>query len=574
MPKKKKKPAQEEFELEQAYVELTGYNIKRKKKKKSSALIAAICVLSVILAGCVMSIPFLLENERRATAHTEPDRAVMAPGTIAVGVDLSGMSLEEATAALEAVYESDMTVMLNGEAYPISSADSVKSFDAAGAAAVLLDDPRLFDLNDWLELDTDFIRLTADAYAVLFQRETVETSVQVRGEMPTLESVDTEPECQTLVIVKGKPSTSLDNEVLYQAIIRGYKSGVLHVEAAVTVGTIAELDLAPIYDQYFTAPVDAVMDMDTFEVSGGTYGYEFDLTEAQALLDAAAYGEIIEIPFCRTAPEVSAESLRSLLFRDVLSSSSTVHTSEYNRNVNLRLACEAINGMVLYPGQQFSFNNALGERTTAKGYLPAGSYVAGATVDTVGGGICQVSSTLYHCCLLADLEITLRDCHMYAVSYLPLGIDATINWGSYDYRFRNNTNYPIRIEAWVADGYVHIQLIGTDEKDYYVEMENYVDEVYPYKTVYAEMYADNPDGYEDGYQLTSPYTGYGVYTYRCKYDKETNELISRDYEDYSEYWARDEVLVKIIERPTEPPETEPPVTESPSTEPTQNEESE
>ena len=187
--------------------------------------------------------------------------------------------------------------------------------------------------------------------------------------------------------------------------------------------------------------------------------------------------------------------------------------------------------------------------------------MVGATIETVGGGICQPSSTLYYCCLLADLEITVRDCHMYAVSYLPLGIDATISWGAYDYCFRNNTNYPIRIEAWMSDGYVHVQLIGTDEKDYYVVMENYVDSIDDYETVYEEMYADNPDGYKDGDQITSPYTGYTVYTYRCKYDKETDELISRDYEAYSEYWARDEVIAKIIEKPTEAPETEPVETE-------------
>jgi len=561
MAKKKQNPKQEELELDQAYVELTGYNIKKKKKKSSGGLIAAICVLAVILAGCVMAIPYLLEQEQQANKPTEPEHSVMAAGTTALGVDLSGMTLDEATAALSAVYESDMAVWLNGEAYPISSADAVKHFDAAGAAAVLLDDPRLFDLNDWLELDTDAIRDLADAYAVMLQRETVETTVQVRGEMPTLEPVETEPECQTLVIAKGKPSTSVDNEVLYQAILRGFKSGILNVEAAVAVGTVADYDLAAVYNQYFAAPVDAVMDMETFEVSGGTFGYEFDLSAAQDSLASAAYGEVVEIPFYRTAPEISAESLRSVLFRDVLSSCSTVHTSNSNRNNNLRLACEAMNGVVLYPGEEFSYNETLGERTTAKGYLPAGSYIAGATIDTIGGGICQPSSTLYYCCLLADLEITLRDCHMYAVSYLPLGIDATISWGAYDYCFRNNTNYPIRIEAWMADGYVHVQLIGTDEKDYYVKMESQIIEVIPYETVYQEMYADNPDGFVDGEQITSPYTGYKVYTYRCKYDKETDELISRDYEDYSGYWERDEVIVKIIERPTEAPETEPSPTE-------------
>lgn len=548
MAKKKKDPRREELELEQAYVELTGYKI-HNKKRKSGGLIGLICVLAVILAGCVLAIPMLLENEQAPTESTGP--SVITTGTTILGVDVGGMTREEAAEALAEIYRGDMTLELNNEAYTVSSADAVESFDADGAAAALAEDPLLFDLNDWLVLDTDAIRDLADSYAALLQRESVETGVLVTGEMPTLEPVDTEPECQTLVITKGQPATSVDSEVLYQAIVRGYQSGVLFVEASVAVGIVEEPDLTAIYDRYFIAPVDAVMDMETFEVSGGTYGYEFDLEAAQAALDEASYGETVEIPFYRTAPKTSAESLRSLLFRDVLASCSTEHTDEYNRNVNLWLACEALNGIVLYPGEEFSYNDALGERTTEKGYLPAGSYVVGATIDTVGGGICQPSSTLYYCCLVADLEITLRDCHMYAVSYLPLGIDATINWGSFDYCFRNNTSYPIRIEAWMSDGYVHIQLIGTDEKDYYVEMENYVDRVIPYETVYEEMYADNPDGYEDGDVITSGYTGYEVYTYRCRYDKETNELISREYEDWSEYWARNEVIARIIEKPAE-----------------------
>ena len=121
MARKKKDPRQEELELEQAYVELTGYNIER-KKSKAGGLIAAICILAVILAGCVLAIPMLLESEQTPTESTGPD--LIAPGTTVLGVDLSGMSHSQA-------------------------ADAVNAFDAEGAAAVLLDDPRLFDINDW-----------------------------------------------------------------------------------------------------------------------------------------------------------------------------------------------------------------------------------------------------------------------------------------------------------------------------------------------------------------------------------------------------------------------------------------
>lgn len=550
-----KKKIQPEQELDRAYEELTGRPIQpRKKAAGFSSFLITICLVAVVLAVCAIGIPFLLDSPQPTDptvpepSQTEPTETqpLLESGTVILGLDLSGKTRPEAIRALEDLYRRDMTVTIAGAEYTLPSADAVTAFDAPGAVDALLEDPRQFDAKDWLILDTQAIRDRADQWASQWQRDAVATSWTITGDMPTLEPIGTEPECQTLLLTKGSPSYALDSESLYQAMLQGYQNGEFSVEAEVTEGTLDPFDLTAVFDQYYTVPVDAVMDMDSFHVSGGTYGYEFDLEAAQAQLEAADYGAVIAVPFYRTAPAISAQSLQDLLFRDTLSSFRSAHTDDFNRNTNLKLACQAINGMILYPGQEFSYNQALGQRTTEKGYLPAGSFMGGATVDTVGGGICQVSSSLYYCCLMADLEITCRACHAYTVPYVPMGMDATVSWGSYDYRFRNSTNYPIRIEAWVSDGYVHIQLIGTDEKDYYVEMEYEVAAVYPYETVYRELYADNSDGYRDGDQIVSPYTGYDVYTYRCKYDKATGALISRDYEAFSDYWVRNEVIAKIV----------------------------
>lgn len=549
MAKKKKRPDQEEWELEQAYTDLTGYDL-QKNRKPSGILPGLVCALVIVLSVCIIGIPFLLNEKTEPTLPpSEPtENPTIAQNTQVAGIELGGLTAQEAVNVLEQAFQQPMAVQIDGAVYTLDSNAAITAFDAKGAVEALMQSPTLFSLTDWMTLDTQAIQSQVEAWAEQFRQPAAETSWTVVGDKPSLEPSDEEPDCQTLVITKGSPASHLDTESLCQAILSCYGQGVFSVTAAIRTDGAEPYDLLEIYDRFYIAPVDAVMDGKTFVVSGGSYGYGFDLAEAQNAFNNAPNGEIIEIPFRRISPDITAKSLQDLLYRDVLSSSSTPHTDQFNRNNNLKLACQAINGMILFPGDEFSFNDALGERTTAKGYLPAGSYVAGATVDTVGGGICQVSSTLYHCSLMADLEITLRDCHMYAVSYLPLGIDATINWGSYDYRFRNNTNFPIRIEAWVADGNVNIRLIGTDEKDYYVEVESVVDEVYPYHTTYKEMYADNPYGYVDGEQITSPYTGYGVYTYRCKYDKTTGEQISREYEDYSEYWHRDEVIVKIINK--------------------------
>ena len=190
--------------------------------------------------------------------------------------------------------------------------------------------------------------------------------------------------------------------------------------------------------------------------------------------------------------------------------------------------------------------------------------MAGKTVETLGGGLCQVSSTLYYACLKADLEIVERTAHGYTVSYMPYGMDATVSWGSLDYKFKNNTDYPIRIEAWVSGGQVHVKLIGTDTKDYYVKMTyETVDGPHEGKVVYEDYKWDNKEGYVDGQVIQTAYTGRTVKTYRQKFDKSTDKLISSDYEATSRYKSRDKIIARVEPKPTEPPATVPASGETP-----------
>ena len=135
-----------------------------------------------------------------------------------------------------------------------------------------------------------------------------------------------------------------------------------------------------------------------------------------------------------------------------------------------------------------------------------------------------------------------------------MGTDATVSWGGPHFSFKNSTNYPIRIEAKVEDGFVHVQLIGTDEKDYYIEMEYEIIGSEAPETIYEDMEEDNPEGYKDGEVIQTPYKGYWVNTYKLKYDKETGELISREFDRESIYKKRDKIIAKIVKTPdpTEP----------------------
>ncbi len=141
------------------------------------------------------------------------------------------------------------------------------------------------------------------------------------------------------------------------------------------------------------------------------------------------------------------------------------YTSDYvnnaNRTTNLRLASQKINSTVIQPGETFSFNRVVGERTSAKGYKPAPIFAASGTEDGVGGGICQVASTMFNTALLANVQIVERHQHSQRVAYVPLGRDAAIFWGSQDFKWKNTTNYPIKIVMTVADGKITCQFYSS-----------------------------------------------------------------------------------------------------------------
>ena len=276
-------------------------------------------------------------------------------------------------------------------------------------------------------------------------------------------------------------------------------------------------------------------------------GAEFDVAAAQAALDAAAPGETVTLDATVQLPAVTAEELEGVLFRDVLGQCRTHVSGTAARINNVKLSAAACNGVVLNTGDVFSYNATTGQRTTAKGYQAAPAYVQGETVDEVGGGVCQTSSTLYYACLRSNLEITERYAHRYVPAYIDWGMDATVSWGGPDYKFTNNTNYPIKIVATYSGGYLTIKILGTNVDGTSVKMTNEVLSSTPWETVYKDD-ETLPAGTEK--VTTTPYTGYKVKSYRNVYDA-NGKLISSTYESTSDYKVRN----KVISRGPALPET-------------------
>ena len=441
------------------------------------------------------------------------------------------------------------------------------------------------DINvlEFLSLDTQYIQQLLDEAAKSAASELKQTQVSVTGTMPDLkrsfEDAQNDPNVahMTMTFQMGTPYRSLDTKSLMDTILKAYGSNDFStIKASYDQKDPDPVDLQKLFSQHCAAPVDAVLNETTYEITPETLGYGFDIPELTKQLSDSKPGQTLEIKLGFIEPKVTRASLEEHLFKDSLAKVDTDHVYNPNRTNNLELSAAAIDGTIIPPGGIFSFNDIVGERTAEKGYLPAAIYSGGETVDGLGGGVCQVASTIYYAALLADLEIVERTEHMFEVSYVPPGMDATIYWGSLDFQFRNNTDYPIRVDASVYDGQVHVELMGADTKDYYVEMDyQTIDGPYYGETRYEVYSPDNSYGYEDGDVLQTAYTGRTVETYRCKYDKKTGVLLSCEYEATSEFDKRDRIVCIIGDpnAPTNPDgspiETTAPPTEAPTEAPTE-----
>ena len=423
--------------------------------------------------------------------------------------------------------------------------------NAVVTAAMSSNNSSTISILPYLNLDTDYIRSVVDNLGKQYSSTLTQGSITVEGTKPTVspDGYDTETAFQTLVIYMGTAEYGLSTDGLYDQIMDAYDINLFQVVGQCSVIAPDPLNLDAIYQNICTPPVDASLDTTTYEVTKESYGYGFDLTKANELIASAKYGETIRLPIRFIQPDITAEMLTSDLFRDELAEVSTkISKDNTDLIVNLRLACKAINGLLIKAGENFSFSQATGQPSIGKGYQAVEIYRGTELVEVVGGGISQVATTLYNCALLADLDIVERHAHSYAPSYIDPGLDAMVNWGSADLIFTNTTDYPIRIEAEIVDDRVVIRLIGTDNNDYYISLETEIVEHKP-TTLRQTMVAGNAGGYAEGDVLVSGISGYDVIVYRNLNEKETNRHLSSSVKTYDRYQKRNAVVVAIYVPP-------------------------
>ena len=284
-----------------------------------------------------------------------------------------------------------------------------------------------------------------------------------------------------LIITRGKSGNVVDVTPSIENI-KNKIQDLTYASSKIELVTVAKdpeaIDIDKIHNEIYKEPVNAYYTTNPYVVYPHENGVDFNISvdEAKAMLNEVK--DEYEIPLKYTAPSVTTNMIGTEAFPDLLAKFSTNYNArDTDRTTNLRLAAEKINGTVLMPGETFSYNTVVGERTIAAGYKEAAMYQNGEVVDGLGGGICQISTTLYNAVLYSNLEIVERKNHQFVPSYASAGRDATVVYGSIDFKFKNTRNYPVKILCTVSGGVAKCEIYGLKENpDYDVEITSRVTE--------------------------------------------------------------------------------------------------
>ena len=447
---------------------------------------------------------------------TPPD----APENSSVGAD-SGMGAQ--------IPLSDLGAEVDAAAL-VDFADQTQrsqSFLTAGYRYLSREEAHSFSKPDAITLDPEKTAETAERVADSLSWPAANTAYSVEED--------------ALLVRIPQDGQSLDADALRSALEdRAWSSSLTIALPREILSPTEVLTAQDIHDAVSGEVKNAGYDAETDTITPEQVGADFDIPAAQAAMDAAEPGSTVRINADIQLPAVTAEDLEELLFRDVLGEARTHVSGTAARISNVKLASAAFNGVVLNTGDVFSYNETVGQRTAAKGYQPAPAYVQGETVDEIGGGVCQPSSTLYLACLRANLEITERYAHRYVPAYIGKGMDATVSWGGPDYKFTNNTDYPIKSETVYEKGYLTVRLLGTNVDGTYVKMTYQELSSTPFEVVYEDDPTLAPG--QEVVKVT-PYTGYKGRTYRNVYAAD-GTLISSEYEATSDYKVRNRVILR------------------------------
>ena len=382
-----------------------------------------------------------------------------------------------------------------------------------------------------------------------------------------------------LIITKGKAGFSLNKQEVQEEIIKNISlSYNKDIKVNLIFSEPEAINIEKIYEEVHTEAQDAYYTTDPFKIYAEVKGIDFNLEEAKEILKEEKEEYIIKLTV--TNPKKTTKDIGTEAFPDKLSTFSTRYdATNISRTTNLRLAINKINGVVLMPGEVFSYNKVLGKRTVEAGYKDAAGYAGGKVVPMIGGGICQISSTLYDAVVYANLDIIERHNHAFITSYVGAGKDATVVYGSLDFKFKNTRNHPIKIQSYLQNGIATVSIYGIKEEvEYDVEIATTILNYIPYTVIYEE---DNR--LEEGTEEVTQNGQKGCKSITYKILKQNGKEVSRSVLSTDTYSAMNKYVTKgtktvttvapvIPEQPNEPSTPQEPDTPITPEEPEQPEE--
>lgn len=399
-------------------------------------------------------------------------------GVSILGIDISGLSKEEATEKINnTILEnipSEIKLKHNDYETSIDTNSLEISIDVPSAINSAYNIGRSGNIlqDDWTILTTMFSNVNIEPVFNINEEQLKTALNDISTKLPdAVIQSSYYIEDSNLILTKGKPGNVVNVEEMSNYIINEIKSLSLKdktLEIITQEENPSELDIDAIHSEIYKEASNAYYTQNPYAVYPSENGLDFaiSLDEAKALLQTEQ--EEYTIPLKTLYPEVTTNMIGTEAFPDLLSTFKTTYsTRDRDRTTNLTLAANKINGTVVMPGETFSYNTVVGERTIAAGYKEAPIYVSGEVVDGLGGGICQITSTLYNAVVYANLEIVERSNHQFVPSYVSASRDATVVYGSIDFKFKNNRDYPIKLVCSVSNGVAKFDIYGLKTADDY-----------------------------------------------------------------------------------------------------------
>lgn len=462
--------------------------------KKKSSNIMSIFVLLIFIFILVLLLIFSI-----FTIYNTLNPNIIS-GVFIKGLDVSGLSPSDAKYQLDNYLSNKLPEEIKVKHKDFETTISLSQMDiefdtktASNSAFQIGREGNVFE-NNLSILSTRFGNINIEPNITLDKKLLTKNLEDISTQLPdTVIQSSYYIEGNELLITPGKEGSVVDINPTIEAIknsISTFSALDQPVEIVTKTQQPDDIDVEKIYHEVRKDPVDAYYTKEPFAVFPSENGVDFkiSLEEAKALITAEKKEEY-SIPLSIIQPKVTTNMIGTEAFPDLLSTFSTNYAaSNRNRTTNLTLAANKVNGTVLMPGETFSYNKVVGARTISAGYKEAPIYVEGRVEDGLGGGICQITSTLYNAVVYANLEITQRTNHQFVPSYVTASRDATVVYGSIDFQFKNNRDYPIKLVCSVSGGVANFQIFGMkQEDDCEVQISSYETGRTP-TAIYSEAY--------------------------------------------------------------------------------------